>query len=140
MVSSGLDLVAKMLIDKGDVIVTENPTFLGALIAFNPCEPRYAAVQIDDEGMDMEDLERTLKQNPGAKLIYTVSDFQNPTGVTMGLERCKQGLIELCQPLRLDRAGRQPLPRNPLSGGASSTDQEVSDDTEGRVLSGSTSR
>src|SRR5260370_37551935 len=68
----GLDLVAKMLIDKGDTIVTENPTFLGALIAFNPCEPRYAAVRMDDEGMDMDDLELTLKQNPGAKLMYTV--------------------------------------------------------------------
>ena len=90
----GLDLVAKLLIDKGDVIVTENPTFLGALIAFNPCQPRYAAVPMDDDGMDMDALERTLEQHPGAKLLYTVPDFQNPTGVTLSLPR-RRRLIEL---------------------------------------------
>jgi len=90
----GLDLAAKLTIDKGDAIVTEDPTFLGALIAFNPCEPRYAAVPIDEDGMDMEALERVLKQTPGARLIYTVPDFQNPTGVTMSLTRRKR-LVEL---------------------------------------------
>ena len=48
----GLDLTAKLLIDRGDIVVTENPTFLGALIAFNPYEPRYATVRIDENGMD----------------------------------------------------------------------------------------
>lgn len=96
----GLDLVAKMLIDKGDVIVTENPTFLGALIAFNPCEPRYAVVRMDEDGMDMDELERTLESNPGARLLYTVPDFQNPTGVTMSLERRKR-LVELANRFNL---------------------------------------
>ncbi|MEP7203842.1 MAG: PLP-dependent aminotransferase family protein [Ilumatobacteraceae bacterium] len=90
----GLDLVAKMLVNKGDVIVTEDPTFLGGLIAFNPCEPTYACVPLDDEGMDTDALERTLSSNPGAKFIYTIPDFQNPTGVTMSLARRKH-LIEL---------------------------------------------
>ena len=90
----GLDLVAKMYIDKGDVIVTESPTFLGALIAFNPCEPRYAGARMDSDGMDMDDLERLLKRNPGVKLLYTIPDFQNPTGATMSLPR-RQRLIEL---------------------------------------------
>ena len=127
----GLDLVAKMLIDKGDVIVTENPTFLGALIAFNPCEPRYAAVQIDDEGMDMEDLERTLKQNPGAKLIYTVPDFQNPTGVTMGLERRKQ-LIELAN--RFDLIVLEDSPYREIRYQGAPVPPIKSLDTEGRVI------
>ena len=127
----GLDLVAKMLIDKGDVIITENPTFLGALIAFNPCEPRYATVQIDDEGMDMEDLERTLKQNPGAKLIYTVPDFQNPTGVTMGLERRRQ-LIELAN--RFDLIVLEDSPYREIRYQGAPVPTIKSLDTEGRVI------
>lgn len=90
----GLDLVAKLLINPGDVIVTENPTFLGAIIAFNPCEPSYATVPIDDEGMDTDALERLLARTPRVKFIYTVPDFQNPTGVTLSLARRKK-LVEL---------------------------------------------
>jgi 2-aminoadipate transaminase len=90
----GLDLCAKLMINAGDVVITENPTFLGALIAFNPYEPTYAAVRMDDDGMDMKHLEETLAAHPDAKMIYTVPDFQNPTGVTLGAER-RQRLIEL---------------------------------------------
>ena len=96
----GLDLAAKMLVDPGDIIITENPTFLGALIAFNPCEPRYRTVRIDDDGMDMDDLERVLQERPLPKLIYTVPDFQNPTGVTMNLPRRKR-LMELANRFNL---------------------------------------
>ena len=96
----GLDLAAKMLVDPGDIIVTENPTFLGALIAFNPCEPRYKAVRIDEDGMDIEDLERALQELPLPKLIYTVPDFQNPTGVTMSLPR-RNRLMELANRFNL---------------------------------------
>jgi DNA-binding transcriptional MocR family regulator len=90
----GLDLTAKLFIDPGDVIVTENPTFLGGLIAFNPCEPDYATVEMDDDGMDTDHLEQVLRSHPRAKLIYTVPDFQNPTGRTMSLER-RRRLVEL---------------------------------------------
>ena len=90
----GLDLAAKLVVNAGDVIVTENPTFLGALIAFAPTEPRYAAVRTDAEGMDTEHLEEVLAGHPDAKMIYTVPDFQNPTGITMGLDR-RRRLMEL---------------------------------------------
>jgi 2-aminoadipate transaminase len=90
----GLDLTAKLVLDAGDTVVTEDPTFLGALIAFNPCEPAYAAVRMDEQGMDTDHLARVLEANPGTKLIYTVPDFQNPTGVTMSLPR-RRRLIEL---------------------------------------------
>ena len=90
----GMDLVAKMLIDKGDVIVTENPTFLGALIAFNPYEPQYRPIRMDENGMVMDELEQVLKTTPNVKFIYTIPDFQNPTGVTLSLERRKR-MIEL---------------------------------------------
>ena len=90
----GLDFAARMLVNPGDVIVTEDPTFLGALIAFNPSQPRYAAVPMDGDGMRMDVLEAELQANPRARMIYTVPDFQNPTGVTLSLPRRKR-LIEL---------------------------------------------
>ena len=90
----GLDLVAKLFIDAGDVIVCERPTFLGALIAFNPCEPDYASVPMDDEGLDTDALEQVLRTTQRVKLIYTVPDFQNPTGRTMSLAR-RRRLVEL---------------------------------------------
>jgi DNA-binding transcriptional MocR family regulator len=127
----GLDLVAKMLVDKGDVIITENPTFLGALIAFNPCEPRYAVVRIDEDGMDMDDLERTLKANPGAKMIYTVPDFQNPTGVTMSLERRKR-LVELANRFNLVVLEDTPYREIRYQGEHIPTIKSL--DTEGRVI------
>ena len=62
----GLDLTAKLFIDLGDVIVTERPTFLGALIAFNPCEPDYRSVPMDEEGMDTDALERSCAPPSGS--------------------------------------------------------------------------
>ena len=92
----GLDLTAKLFVDAGDVIVTERPTFLGALIAFNPCEPDYRSVPMDDEGMDTDALEQVLRTTDRVKLVYTVPDHQNPTGRTMSLAR-RRRLVELAQ-------------------------------------------
>jgi 2-aminoadipate transaminase len=92
----GLDLTAKLFIDPGDVIVTERPTFLGALIAFNPCEPDYRSVPMDEEGMDTSALEEVLRHTGRVKLIYTVPDYQNPTGRTMSLAR-RRRLVELAE-------------------------------------------
>ncbi|MEO7420990.1 MAG: PLP-dependent aminotransferase family protein [Ornithinibacter sp.] len=92
----GLDLTAKLFIDAGDVIVTERPTFLGALIAFNPCEPDYRSVPVDEEGMDTRALELVLRSTERVKLIYTVPDYQNPTGRTMSLAR-RRRLLELAE-------------------------------------------
>jgi 2-aminoadipate transaminase len=90
----GLDLAGKLVIDPGDVVVTENPTFLGALIAFAPAEPAYAPVRTDEDGMDTDHLEEVLAAHPDATLLYTVPDFQNPAGVTLSLAR-RHRLIEL---------------------------------------------
>src|SRR3712207_4623247 len=83
----GLDLAAKLVVNAGDVIITENPTFLGALIAFAPTEPAYAPVRTDADGMDTDHLEEVLAAHPSATMLYTVPDFQNPTGVTLSLPR-----------------------------------------------------
>lgn len=90
----GLDLVGKLLIDPGDTVITESPSFLGAFIAFAPCEPQYRGVRMDENGMDMDHLEAVLKDTPRAKFIYTIPEFQNPTGVCLSLPR-RQRLIEL---------------------------------------------
>jgi 2-aminoadipate transaminase len=90
----GLDLAAKLVVDPGDVVVTENPTFLGALIAFAPSEPAYAPVRTDADGMDTDHLEEVLAAHPDAVMLYTVPDFQNPAGVTLSLPR-RRRLIDL---------------------------------------------
>lgn len=127
----GLDLVAKMLVDKGDLIVTENPTFLGALIAFNPYEPRYAAVRMDHEGLDVEELERLLEHGSTAKLLYTMPDFQNPTGVTMSLPR-RRRLIELANRFELIVLEDTPYREVRYEGDALPALKSL--DTQGRVI------
>ncbi|MDA8133692.1 MAG: PLP-dependent aminotransferase family protein [Desulfobacteraceae bacterium] len=81
-----LDAIAKLLISKGDKIALEAPTYLGALSAFNPYEPTYVRMDMDDEGLVPESLEETLKTHK-IKFIYLVPTFQNPTGRTISLER-----------------------------------------------------
>jgi 2-aminoadipate transaminase len=90
----GLDLVAKMLVDAGDLVATESPTFLGALIAFNPYEPRYLGVDGDSDGMDTDLLEAALKDGSRPRFVYVVPDFANPTGSTLSLPRRRQ-LLDL---------------------------------------------
>ena len=93
-----LDLVAKTFIDPGDIVLTEGPTYLGALQAFSAYEPEVRTIPFDDEGMRMDLLEEELKRigkgNPRLKFLYTIPNFQNPGGVTMTPERRKR-LLEL---------------------------------------------
>lgn len=127
----GLDFVARMLIDPGDVIVTEDPTFLGALIAFEPSQPDYAVVPVDAEGMQTARLEAILAAHPRAKMIYTVPDFQNPTGVTLSLERRKE-LIALAN--RHDLIVIEDTPYRHIRFVGHNLPTLKSLDTEGRVI------
>ena len=90
----GLSLAAQLFCDPGDLIVTENPSYLGALSAFKPHEVNYVGIDGDDEGMDLEALEKYLKSNEKVKAIYLVPNFQNPTGKTWTKER-RQGLLDI---------------------------------------------
>ncbi|MHC1684666.1 MAG: PLP-dependent aminotransferase family protein [Clostridiaceae bacterium] len=85
----GLDLTAKTFIDEGDTIICESPTYLSAINAFKPFFPRFEEVLIDDNGLIPEELEKILKSNENIKFLYTVPDFQNPTGVTLSFNRRK---------------------------------------------------
>ena len=127
----GLDFAARMLVDPGDVIVTENPTFLGALIAFAPSQPRYAVVPVDADGMQTDVLAQVLAANPQARMIYTQPDFQNPTGVTLSLERRKQ-LIALANAHDLIVVEDTPYRHIRFRGDSLPTLKSL--DTEGRVI------
>ena len=76
----GLDLLAKVLIDEGSRILVETPTYLGALQAFAPMQPEVVSVQSDDEGVVIDDL---VGKSKGARFLYVLPNFQNPTGRTM---------------------------------------------------------
>ncbi len=87
-----LDLIGRLFINRGDRILVESPTYLGALQAWNAYGAQYVTVPIDDEGMDTDKLEEALRTGP--KFIYVLPNFQNPSGVTLSLERRKK-LVEL---------------------------------------------
>lgn len=93
-----LDLLGKVFIDEGDIVLTEGPTYLTALQAFSTYEPDVRTIPFDDQGMRMdlleEELERIGKGNPRLKFLYTIPNFQNPGGVTMTADRRKR-LLEL---------------------------------------------
>ena len=89
----GLDLVARLMLDPGDGLVVEAPTYLGALAAFNAYQPTYYEIPMQDDGMDINALQRVLMSHK-VKFIYTVPDFQNPTGVVMSVAK-RQALIRL---------------------------------------------
>jgi 2-aminoadipate transaminase len=95
----GLDLVAKVLLDPGSRVLVETPTYLGALQAFGPMEPEVVGVASDDQGVDVADLAR---RRDGARFLYVLPNFQNPTGRTMSEARraaLAQTARELALPL-----------------------------------------
>jgi 2-aminoadipate transaminase len=87
-----LDLFGKIFINRGDRILVESPTYLGALQAWNAYGANYVTIPSDEDGMQTQHLEDSIKTN--LKFIYVLPNFQNPTGVTLSLERRKQ-LIEV---------------------------------------------
>jgi len=87
-----LDFLGRLFIAPGDKIIVESPTYLGALQAWNAYGAEYITVPTDEYGMRTEMLEEVLQQGP--KFIYALPSFQNPSGVTMPLERRRQ-LVEL---------------------------------------------
>jgi 2-aminoadipate transaminase len=93
----GLDLIAKVLVDPGDHIVLENPSYLGAIQAFDAYEARYLTIDTDDHGIVPESLERVLdKADPFPKFLYLVPNFQNPTGRTLAGSR-RELVVRICE-------------------------------------------
>ena len=86
----GLELACKTMCNEGDVVICENPSFIGALNAYRSNGAKLVGVPLDDYGIDTSLLEKALKENPNAKLIYTIPTFHNPAGITMTLERRRE--------------------------------------------------
>jgi 2-aminoadipate transaminase len=87
-----LDLLGRIFVNRGDRLLVEAPTYLGALQAWNAYGAEYVTVPIDENGMVTDNLEEALRTGP--KFIYVLPNFQNPTGVTLSIERRRQ-LIDL---------------------------------------------
>ena len=87
-----LDFMGRLFVNRGDYIVVESPTYLGALQAWNAYGAQYIPVPMDEDGMLVDQLEEALRKGP--KFIYMLPNFQNPSGATLSLERRKR-IIEL---------------------------------------------
>jgi 2-aminoadipate transaminase len=96
----GLDLLGKLLIDPGAPIIVENPTYVGALQAWRPYQPRFLTLPMDEHGLDLDTLARLLKSGERPRFLYIVSSFQNPTGTTLSIDR-REGLLKLAAEHRL---------------------------------------
>jgi len=91
----GLDLIGRVFLDSGSFVIVEDPTYLGALQAFEAYNPHYHTVSMDEEGMVISEVEEAIKKKK-PRFIYAVSNFQNPSGITMSKER-RQKLVELAK-------------------------------------------
>jgi 2-aminoadipate transaminase len=100
LVTSGgieaLELVSKSFLDRGDAVVVEGPTYLGAIMAFRSFEADVHPVALDAEGLDVDALAALLAGGLRPKLLYTIPDHQNPAGVTLAADR-RGGLVELAR-------------------------------------------
>ncbi|MFI9383355.1 PLP-dependent aminotransferase family protein [Kutzneria sp. NPDC052558] len=101
MVTSGgidaITLIAKTMLDAGDVVVVEEPSYLGAVSGFMAFDPVLRGVPLDEDGLDVDAFGALLAALPASpKLVYVIPDFQNPSGRTMSVPR-RVALVELCR-------------------------------------------
>ncbi len=100
MLTSGsieaLELLGKALVDTGDRVIVEAPTYLGSIMSFQSFEAEIVAVPMDADGLEVDELEHVLATGPAPKFLYTIPDFQNPGGVTLSTER-REALVELAR-------------------------------------------
>lgn len=90
-----IELTCKTLCDPGDVVLCENPSFIGSLNSFKSYEGKLMGVPVEEDGISVGALEQALKANPGAKFLYTIPNFQNPSGATMSLAK-RKAVYTLC--------------------------------------------
>lgn len=100
LVTSGgieaLQLLCGVFVEAGDAVAVEAPTYLGALMAFRRSGAEVVGISMDDDGLDVDELERQLLKAASApKFLYVIPDHQNPTGLTLSLER-RRALVDLC--------------------------------------------
>ena len=86
----GINFSAQLFVDPGDTVICETPTYLGALNTFSVAGAQCIGIPVESDGMNIEALQQTLEKHRDAKFIYTIPDFQNPTGSYMSLKKRKQ--------------------------------------------------
>lgn len=91
-----IDLVGKALLNEGDSVIAEAPSFIGALNSFRSYNARLFGADVKEDGIDLNQVENILKNEKNVKFIYTITTFQNPTGITLSLEKRKK-LLELAK-------------------------------------------
>lgn len=82
-----MDLLTKSLLNEGETVLCEAPSFIGSLNTFRSYRARLRGVPMDPDGMNLDALEQALKEEKNVKYIYTIPNFQNPTGITMSAEK-----------------------------------------------------
>ncbi|MDR1564204.1 MAG: PLP-dependent aminotransferase family protein [Oscillospiraceae bacterium] len=91
-----MNLSTQALCNEGDTIICESPSFIGSLNAFRSFNVKLRGVPLESDGMNLEELERALKEEPKARFIYVIANFQNPSGVTTSLEK-RKAIYELAK-------------------------------------------
>lgn len=127
----GIDLCAKVLCNEGDVVICENPSFIGALNAFRSYNTKLVGIDLENDGMNIEALENALKANPNAKMIYVIPTFQNPAGITTSLEK-RKAILDLAKKYDVIILEDNPYGELRFSGEDVPTIKSL--DTEGRVV------
>jgi 2-aminoadipate transaminase len=135
----GLDLVARVLFDPGDVVLVELPTYTGAITAFRNVQAEMVGVRQEADGVDLADLDavhtRVTRAGRRVRVLYVVPNFQNPTGLLIGLEKRRQ-LLEWAERRNMLIVEDDPYRELFFEDSASETDVRPikADDREGRVI------
>ena len=129
------ELSCKVLLNEGDTLICESPSFIGSLNAFRSYNVNLVGVDMEDDGINLEKLEEALKTQPNVKVLYLIPNFQNPTGRTMSLAK-RKAVYELA--CRYDFIILEDDPYGELRFAGKNVPTIKSMDTEGRVIYSST--
>ncbi len=91
-----MDLLTKSLLNEGDTVLCEAPSFIGSLNTFRSYRAKLCGIPMEEDGISIEDLKKALSTEKNVKYLYTIPNFQNPSGITMSLEK-RQKVYELCR-------------------------------------------
>lgn len=126
-----IDLVGKAILNEQDGVIVEAPSFIGALNSFRSYNARLFEAEVKEDGIDLNQVENLLKTEKNIKLIYTITTFQNPTGITLSLDKRKK-LLELAK--KYDCLILEDNPYGELRFNGEEVASIKSFDTEGRVI------
>lgn len=125
------ELACKVLLNEGDTLICESPSFIGSLNAFKSYNVNLTGIELEEDGINLEKLEQALKTEKNVRLLYLIPNFQNPTGRTMSLEK-RKAVYELA--CKYDFVILEDNPYGDLRFAGKDIPSIKSMDTEGRVI------